>query len=98
MFQSRSRSRPLRRRLLPRLFWLLRKGQMLTALTQLNFGTQAATNASVVGNTQIQATSPANAALGPVNLTAYFSSGWLALAPNAFSYGPQIVQVLPNAA
>jgi hypothetical protein len=32
-----------------------------------------------------------------VNLTAYFSNGWLALAPSAFSYGPSISQVLPNA-
>lgn len=32
-----------------------------------------------------------------MNLTAYFSNGWLALAPDAFSYGPSITQVLPNA-
>ena len=32
-----------------------------------------------------------------MNVIAYFPSGWLALAPDAFSYGAQILQVLPNA-
>jgi hypothetical protein len=32
-----------------------------------------------------------------VNLTSYFQNGWLAIAPDAFSYGPQILQLLPNA-
>jgi hypothetical protein len=34
---------------------------------------------------------------GAVNVAAYFPSGWLALAPDAFSYGPQILKILPNA-
>ena len=34
---------------------------------------------------------------GAVNVTAYFPGGWLALAPDAFSYGPQILEILPNA-
>jgi hypothetical protein len=34
---------------------------------------------------------------GAVNATAFFDNGWLALAPDAFSYGPQILQILPNA-
>jgi len=72
-------------------------GQNFTVLTQLNFGTQSAPNASMASNTQIQASSPPNAVTGPVNLAAYFANGWLALAPDAFSYGPQILQVLPNA-
>jgi hypothetical protein len=72
-------------------------GQNLTALTQLNFGKQAAGNVSLVGGSQIQANSPASVASGAVNLTAYFSDGWIALAPDAFSYGPQVLQVLPNA-
>jgi hypothetical protein len=33
---------------------------------------------------------------GAANVTAYFQNGWLALAPDAFSYGPQILQILPN--
>lgn len=31
-----------------------------------------------------------------MNLIAYFPNGWIAVAPSAFSYGPAIVQVLPN--
>jgi hypothetical protein len=34
---------------------------------------------------------------GAVNLAAYFPSGWLAIAPDAFSYGLQILEILPNA-
>lgn len=71
-------------------------GQNFTGLAQLNFGAQLASSAVPAGSTQIQATAPANAAAGPVNVTAYFSNGWMALAVDAFSYGPQILQVLPN--
>jgi len=73
-------------------------GQNFTTLTALNLGTQPATNPTVTGASQLQASSPASATSGPVNATAYFSSGWLALAPDAFSYGPQILQILPSAA
>jgi hypothetical protein len=72
-------------------------GQDFGSAPQLKFGAQFATNPTASGSTQIQATSPASAASGPVNLSAYFSNGWLALAPDAFSYGPQILQILPNA-
>jgi hypothetical protein len=72
-------------------------GQNFEATAQVLFGAQSATNASVAGNTQINAISPPNAAAGSVNISAYFPSGWLALAPDAFSYGPQVLQVLPNA-
>jgi hypothetical protein len=72
-------------------------GQNFGAAAQVLFGTQSATNASVAGNTQINATSPPNAASGAVSVTAYFPGGWLALVPDAFSYGPQVLQVLPNA-
>jgi hypothetical protein len=64
---------------------------------QVNFGTQAASAVQSSGTSQIQATSPASTAIGPVNITAYFPSGWLALAPQAFSYGPLIREILPNA-
>jgi hypothetical protein len=53
--------------------------------------------APAVGAAQIQAASPPNVTSEAVNLTGYFPSGWLAIAPDAFSYGPQILQVLPNA-
>jgi len=72
-------------------------GQNFTFPAQLNFGAQSAMNVSVSGPTQIQASSPPSVTNGAVNLTAYFQSGWLAIAPDAFSYGPQILQLLPNA-
>ncbi len=72
-------------------------GQNFAATTQLLFGAQSASSVSVAGNTQINATSPPNAAPGAVNITSYFSNGWLTLAPDAFSYGPQVLQILPNA-
>jgi IPT/TIG domain len=72
-------------------------GQNFGSAPQLKFGAQFATNPASSGSTQIQASSPPNATPGPVNLSAYFSNGWLALAPDAFSYGPQILQILPNA-
>jgi len=72
-------------------------GQNFTPLTQLNFGAQSATNVSVSSPTQIQASSPSSVSNGAVNLSSYFQNGWLAIAPDAFSYGPQILQLLPNA-
>jgi IPT/TIG domain len=61
-------------------------------------GTQLATNVSASTPTAIQATSAASVSNGPVNITAYSSStNWLAIAPEAFSYGPRILRVLPNA-
>ena len=61
------------------------------------FGSQAAPNVTAAGATQFQATSPPSVISGAVNVAAYFPSGWLALAPDAFSYGPQILKTLPNA-
>ena len=72
-------------------------GENFAPPTQMLFGSQPASNVSVTGGAQINATSPPNAATGPVNITSYFSNGWLALAPDAFSYGPQVLQILPNA-
>ena len=62
----------------------------------IQFGTQTATVQST-GATQIQAASPASAASGAVNVSAFFPDGWTTFAPDAFSYGPQILKVLPNA-
>jgi len=72
-------------------------GQNFTSLTHLNFDTQSASNVTVTGATQLQASSPSSVSNGAVNLTAYFQNGWLAIAPDAFSYGPQILQLFPNA-
>ncbi len=54
-------------------------------------------NVSVSSPTQIQASSPSSVSNGAVNLTSYFQNGWLTIAPDAFTYGPQILQLLPNA-
>ena len=72
-------------------------GQNFEATAQVLFGSQSASNASVASGSQINATSPPNAASGPTNIAAYFPSGWLSLAPDAFSYGPQVLEILPNA-
>jgi DNA-binding beta-propeller fold protein YncE len=72
-------------------------GQNFEATAQVRFGTQNATTASVTGTSQIQTASPPSVVDGAVSLTAYFPSGWLAIAPDAFSYGPQILEILPNA-
>ena len=72
-------------------------GQNFESTGQTTFGSQAASNANVTGTTQMQVTSPPSVVNGGVNITAYFPSGWLAIAPDAFSYGPQILEILPNA-
>ena len=72
-------------------------GQNFEPSSQVRFGGQVAPSASVSGATQIATTSPASVINGAVNLTAFFPSGWLAVAPDAFSYGPQILEVLPDA-
>src|SRR5882762_9140731 len=72
-------------------------GQNFTSPAQLIFGAQSALNVTVSGSAQIQASSPPSVTSGVVNLTSYFQDGWLAIAPDAFSYGPQILQLLPNA-
>jgi hypothetical protein len=72
-------------------------GQNFASSVQVKFAAQLASSASVTGASQIQATSPPSVLNGAVNLTAFFSGGGLTLAPDAFSYGPQILEVLPNA-
>lgn len=71
-------------------------GYNFSSNPQIRFGTQAPVNATATSPMQLQVSSPPSAASGPVNLIAYFSNGWIAVAPSAFSYGPAIVQVLPN--
>lgn len=72
-------------------------GQNYESSAQVLFGALSGSSISVAGITQLNATSPPNASAGAVNLSAYFPSGWLAVAPDAFSYGPQVLQILPNA-
>jgi DNA-binding beta-propeller fold protein YncE len=72
-------------------------GENLEVNSQVKFGTQLSSSVQSESATQIQAASPSNTASGPVSLTAFFPSGWLAVAPAAFSYGPEIREILPNA-
>jgi hypothetical protein len=72
-------------------------GQNFSPDSIIKMGTQLATNVSASTPTAIQATSAASVSNGPVNIIAYSSStNWLAIAPEAFSYGPKILRVLPN--
>ena len=75
----------------------LLSGQNFASTVHVKFAAQLAGAASVSGSSQMQATSPPSVSSGAVNLTAFFPGGWLALAPDAFSYGPQILEILPNA-
>ena len=72
-------------------------GSNFPAGAQIRFGSQNPIAASVTGSSQLQASSPASALNGAVNLTVYFSNGWTAVAPDGFSYGPNVFAVLPNA-
>lgn len=71
-------------------------GQNFPSAAIVKFGSQVASSASVLSGTQIQATSPPNSAPGPTNVAAYFPGGWIAVAPAGFSYGPQVLEILPN--
>jgi hypothetical protein len=72
-------------------------GVNFPAGAQVRFASQTPISATVSGASQLQVTSPPSAVAGPVNALVYFSNGWLAAAPDAFSYGPAIQQVFPNA-
>lgn len=73
-------------------------GQNFENGAQIFFGPLAATSVTVSNSSQILATSPPSATSGAVTITAVFPSGWIAIAPDAFTYGPHITQILPNAA
>src|SRR5260370_23450386 len=62
-------------------------GQNFESSAQIKFGWQLGA-AATVSPTQIQVTAPPSVINGPVNVTAFFPSGWLAIAPDAFSYRP----------
>ena len=72
-------------------------GSNFPTAAQIRFGTQTPLAATVQGGSQMQVSSPPSAASGPANLTAYFSNGWVASAPDGFSYGPSVEAILPNA-
>ena len=64
---------------------------------QVRFGAQNPLTATVMSGSQMQVNSPTSAGSGAVNLTAYFSNGWIATAPDGFNYGPSVEAILPNA-
>jgi hypothetical protein len=72
-------------------------GENFSAVSLLRIAAQNVGNATLSNSGGLQATSPPNATPGAGNILAYFANGWLAVAPDAFSYGPQILQILPNA-
>ncbi|HUN62210.1 MAG TPA: IPT/TIG domain-containing protein [Candidatus Sulfotelmatobacter sp.] len=72
-------------------------GTNFSANAQIAFGSGSPINATAASATQLQFSSPASAIPGPMNLTAYFPNGWLAVATSSFSYGPVVLRVLPNA-
>ena len=72
-------------------------GQNFESSAQIKLGSQLSSNVNVLGTTQIQALTPPSIINGAVNVSAYFPSGWLAIAPDAFAYAPQVLEVLPNA-
>jgi hypothetical protein len=72
-------------------------GQNFESSAVVLFGGQPATSVAVSNGNLMQLAVPANVVTGAVNITAYFPSGWIAIAPDAFSYGPQILKTLPNA-
>lgn len=72
-------------------------GQNFGSNPKVRFGSQFAASVTGSSATQIQATTPASAISGAANVFAYFVDGSVGIAPDAFSYGPQILRVLPNA-
>jgi WD40 repeat protein len=72
-------------------------GANFTGVSQVRIGGQSATSVVLDGASQLKASSPSAVSPGAVNVFAYFSNGWIAAAADAFSYGPQILQILPNA-
>jgi hypothetical protein len=71
-------------------------GSNFPASAQIRFGSQNPITANLSGSSQMQVSSPASVSNGPVNLTIYFSNGWVAVAPDGFSYGPTVQAILPN--
>ena len=72
-------------------------GSNFPAGAQIRFGTQNPIAATMSGSSQLQVNSPASAASGSVNLMVYFSNGWLAVAPDGFSYGPSVQEIFSTA-
>jgi hypothetical protein len=68
----------------------------ITAQSTIYFGATPAPTVSVSGDF-VTATSPAGTA-GPVDIYAFANDGGIEVIPEAFSYGPTILEVTPNSA
>ncbi len=71
-------------------------GTNFSSSPQVRFGSTNPVNSTAAGGSQLHVVTPASTAVLPLNLTAYFPNGWIALAPAAYSYSPSIVRVIPN--
>jgi hypothetical protein len=69
-----------------------------SALSEFYVGNSLISGAEVDSNGSMSATTPAASSGMAVDLTALFADGTIGLAPEAFSYGPTILEVVPNAA
>jgi hypothetical protein len=72
-------------------------GQNFSSVTGFYFGAQTGNSVTQSGASQIAAISPASVISDAVPIRVAFTDGWFLFAPDAFSYGPQIQQILPNA-
>jgi IPT/TIG domain len=72
-------------------------GQNFEPTAQVKFGSQLSSTANVLSTSQIQVVAPPSVVNAAVNIAAYFPSGWLAIAPDAFAYSPQILEMSPSA-
>jgi hypothetical protein len=68
------------------------------SLSQFYAGNSLVAGASMASNGQVSASMPAASSGGAVDLTAVLTSGTVALAPEGYSYGPTILEVVPNGA
>lgn len=72
-------------------------GQNFVAGTQVFFNREAARSISVTGSNTIVAITPPAPTSGPASISTFSPNGWMAFAPDAFSYGPYVVRLLTTA-
>ena len=70
-------------------------GSSTVALSAVSIGGQLVSSATEASNGQITATTPA-AKAGPADVYSYFADGGALILPEAFSYGPTLLQTVPN--
>ena len=73
------------------------RGLYLESGASIYFGADAASEVGIDANGHLSAIAPIGRTPGPVNVTTVFPSGWFTIAPDAFTYGPHILSISPNA-